>query len=121
MRFTYFDNAWTSNQGGREAIANARRMTRELYLDYLARLEPEPARVSITPASTLFLAPDEDEDPLWAATFGNRTISPEQDRIQARNLQEAELERFMNEALDLTITTTDATGKIVKLQMEPLR
>lgn len=123
MRFTYFGNAWTGKQGGREAIANARQMTRELYEDYLARVESEPpAPASLIPASTtLFIGPDDEEDPLWAATFGNKTTSPEQERIQARKLQETELERFMNDTLDLTTTTTDAAGRIVKQPMEPLR
>lgn len=123
MKFNYFDDAWTGKQGGREAIANARRMTRELYEEYLARAE-QSAPASITPASTtLFVSqgPDDEEDPLWAATFGNRTTSPEQERIQTRKLQETELERFMSDSLDTTTTTTDATGKIIKQQMEPLR
>jgi hypothetical protein len=120
MQFTYFDDAWTGKQGGREAIANARRITRELYEDYLKRVEPPP-RATI-PTSTLFVSPEpDDDDPLWAATFGNRTASPKQERIQKRKLQETELERFMNDDLDTTITTTDTTGKIIKLQMEPLR
>jgi hypothetical protein len=119
MRFTYFDDAWTGKQGGREAITNARRMTRELYEDYLARVEP-PAPTSSAPATT-FISPEPEDDPLWAATYGKRTTSPEQERIQMRKLQESELERFMNDDLNTTTTTTDATGKIVKLPMEPLR
>ena len=121
MKFTYFEQAWAGKQGGREAMANARRMTRELYQEYLARAEP-PAPAS-TPASSLFVsqALDEDEDPLWAATFGKRTTSPEQDRIHTRKLQETELERFMADELNTTITTMDAEGRIIKKQIEPLR
>jgi len=54
MKFTYFEEAWASKQGGREAIANARQMTRELYHEYLARVEP-PALASPL-ASSLFMS-----------------------------------------------------------------
>jgi hypothetical protein len=120
MKFTYFEEAWAGKQGGREAMANARQMTRELYREYLARVEP-PAPASPL-ASSLFISqgPDDDEDPLWEATFGKRTTSPEQDRIHTRKLQETELERFMTEDLNTTITMTDAKGQIIKKQMEPL-
>jgi hypothetical protein len=37
-----------------------------------------------------------------------------------RKLQETELERFMTDTLNTTITTTDKDGKIVKLDMTPL-
>jgi hypothetical protein len=63
MRFTYFEGAWGDKPGGRENITNARRMTRELFEDYLSRVEP-PERASTTPA-TLFISPEpDDEDPL---------------------------------------------------------
>jgi hypothetical protein len=65
MKFTYFDDAWSDKSGGRDAIANARRMTYELYREYLARVEPPPPpRASTTPTPTsLFIGKDED-DPL---------------------------------------------------------
>jgi hypothetical protein len=64
MKFTYFDDAWSDKSGGRDAIANARRMTHELYREYLARVEPPPPRASTTPTPTsLFIGKDED-DPL---------------------------------------------------------
>lgn len=51
MKFNYFDDTWTGKQGGREAIANAQRITREFYEEYLAHAE-QSAPASITPAST---------------------------------------------------------------------
>jgi hypothetical protein len=96
-------------------------MTHELYRDYLARVEPPPPRASttLTPTS-LFIGKDED-DLLWAATFGKRTTSPEQERKHTRKMQEIELERYMSNTLDLTATTLDAVGKIIYEEMEPLR
>jgi hypothetical protein len=121
MKFTYFDDAWSDKPGGRDAIVNACRMTHELYREYLARVEPPPPRASTTPTPTsLFIGKDED-DPLWAAAFGKRITSPEQERKHSRKMQETELERYMSDTLDLTATTLDAAGKIIHEEMEPLR
>ena len=38
-----------------------------------------------------------------------------------RKLQETELERFIADELNTTITTMDAEGRIIKKQIEPLR
>ena len=59
-KFTYFEQAWGNKPGGRDAITAARRMTRELYEQYLTHVElPAPA------ASTLLInydSFDEDEE-----------------------------------------------------------
>ena len=121
MKFNYFNDAWSDKPGGRDAIANARRMTHELYREYLARVEPPPPRASTTPTPTsLFVSKDED-DPLWAATFGKRTTNSEQERKHTRKMQETELERYMSDTLDLTTITLDAVGKIIHEEMEPLQ
>jgi hypothetical protein len=121
MKFTYFEDAWGGRPGGTDSIANARRMTRELYEQYLARVEPPalaPPAATIV-VSTLFMDSDS-EDEAWAATYGNRTTSIEKGRIQTRKLQASELERFMTDILDTSITTTE-NGRIVTKDMEPLR
>lgn len=121
MKFTYFEDAWSGRPGGTESVANARRMTRELSEQYLARVEPPvPAPpVATTVTSTLFMDSDS-EDEAWAATYGNRTTSIEKGRIQTRKLQASELERFMTDTLDTSITTTE-NSRIVTKDMEPLR
>jgi hypothetical protein len=59
------------------------------------------------------------EDEASAATYGNRTMSIEKGRIQTRKLQASELERFMTDIHDMSITTTE-NGRIVTKDMEPL-
>jgi hypothetical protein len=110
MKSTYFDETWSGKQGGRKAIANARRMSRMLYEQYLARVEPpvpDPAR---TVSTTLLVNSDsrDEEWPAATAIFGNRTTSAEQDLIQKRKLREIELERFVNDNPYTTTTTTNA-------------
>jgi hypothetical protein len=118
-RFTYFEEAWGGKPGGRDAITNARRMTRELYEQYLSRLKQPAPPPSSPPATSLFMDEDSDDEE-WAALFGNKHTTVEHDLIQLRKSQESELERFMNDALDMSITTTE-NGEIVKRPMEPLR
>jgi hypothetical protein len=96
-------------------------MIHELYEQYLARVEPPalaPPAATIV-VSTLFMDSDS-EDEAWAATYGNRTTSIEKGRIQTRKLQASELERFMTDILDTSITTTE-NGRIVTKDMEPIR
>jgi hypothetical protein len=93
-------------------------MTRELYEQYLSQVEQLAPPPSTPPLTTLFIEDSDDEE--WAATFGKKHTSIEHDLIQMRKLQESELERFMNDALDTSMTTTE-NGEIVKRPMEPLR
>lgn len=121
-RFTYFESAWADKDGGRRAITNARRWTRELFEDYLARLVPALPPLDEAP-TTLFVSSDVDaDDEEWTATFGDQTASVEYDRLQQRHLQETELDRFMKDSLDTSITTI-VNGQIVKHSLinEPLR
>jgi hypothetical protein len=73
--------------------------------------------------TTLFVSSDVDaDDEEWTATFGDQTASIEYDRLQQRHLQETELDRFMKDSLDTSITTI-VNGQIVKHSLinEPLR
>lgn len=59
-KFTYFEQAWGNKPGGRDAITAARRMTRELYEQYLTHVElPAPAASTLLINSDSF---DEDEE-----------------------------------------------------------
>jgi hypothetical protein len=115
MRFNYFDKAWANKPGSREQIDFARRQTRSLYDDYLANM-PLP-----TEPESLFVSSDlDDDDEDWVATFGGDDGAPAREHtIQQR---QSELERFMNDALDLQCKKV-VNGRVVTLSMkdEPLR
>jgi hypothetical protein len=117
MRFNYFEKAWANKPGGREQIDTARRQTHSLYRDYLSRLPPpEP------PAESLFISSDvDDEDEDWRATFGGGDDgeSSKEHIIQQR---QSELDRFMNDALDVSLKRL-VDGKTIATNMkdEPLR
>ena len=71
--------------------------------------------------STLLINSDSfNEDEAWAATFGDNA-SVKHDNIRRRQLQETELERFMNDISDTKSTATDAAGNILKQTIDPLR
>lgn len=99
----------------RDALTAAQRMTRELYEQYLAHVQlPAPTTSTLLTNSDSF-----GEDKEWAAGFqDNASIG--NDNIQRRRLQETELERFMNDTLDMKSTTTDAAGNILKQTIDPL-
>jgi hypothetical protein len=115
MRFNYFEKAWANKPGSREQIDFARRQTRSLYDDYLASM-PLP-----TEPESLFVSSDlNDDDEDWRATFGGDDGAPAREHtIQQR---QSELERFMNDALDLQCKRV-VNGRVVTLSIkdEPLR
>jgi hypothetical protein len=74
-------------------------------------------------STTLFVGSDrDDDDEEWTATFGDQTASIEYDRLQQSQLKKTELDRFMNDSLDTSITTT-MNYQIVKHSLinKPLR
>jgi hypothetical protein len=117
IRFNYFEKAWANKPGGREQIDTVRRQTHSLYRDYLSRLPPpEP------PVESLFVSSDvDDEDEDWRATFGGGDDgeSSKEHIIQQR---QSELDRFMNDALDVSLKRL-VDGKTIATNMkdEPLR
>jgi hypothetical protein len=116
MRFHYFEKQWANKPGGREQIDNAKRWTRSLYNDHLSSLPPidEPTEV--------FLSSDkEDEDADWRATFGG-SDDGRSAREYTEQQRQSELERFMNDALDVTVTrVVHSTRVIMNMKDEPLR
>jgi hypothetical protein len=92
MRFSYFEKAWSNKPGGREQIDNAKRWTRSLYEDHLSGLPP---------AESLFVSSDkEDDDEDWRATWGG-SDDGRSSKEYTEQQRQSELERFMNDALDI--------------------
>jgi hypothetical protein len=116
QRFTYFEDAWASNAGGATAILAAKQSTRRLFDDYLRRACAER---ETSPMNTLFINDESDDD--WATYLGDRTKANDRTRGLQRR-QETELERFMEDMLDIDYTEKQQ-GKVLKLSYfnQPLR
>jgi hypothetical protein len=120
-RFTYFDEIWSKTTGGVASIQTAKASTRRLFDDYLKRARAE--RESSTELDTLFIHDDnEDEDEDWATAFGEHTIDVERRTNTLQRRQESELNRFMDDELDVYYTE-QLNGKLVTKSYvdQPLR
>jgi hypothetical protein len=122
-KFAYFDTTWGPTKGGRDAIKTAKQSTRRLFKQYLNRAHSfECEGLSPTPLRTLIVddkSEDEDED--WTNAFGDYTAVTERSRL-ARQRQESELDRFMNDHLDTHYRDwIDGKAIDVSYNGEPLR
>jgi hypothetical protein len=121
-RFTYFDEIWSKTTGGATNIHNARQSTRRLFDDYLRRAIAE--RESSPPErDSLFVQDEDDEDDEdWTNAFGEHLIDTKRRTSTLQRRQESELNRFMDDELDIYYTEF-SQGKLLTKSYanQPLR
>lgn len=120
-RFTYFDEIWSKTTGGATNIHNARQSTRRLFDDYLRRAIAE--RESSPEQDTLFVQDEDDEDDEdWTHAFGEHVTDTERRTSTLQRRQESELNRFMDDELDIYYTEV-LQGKLLTKSYanQPLR
>lgn len=100
-RFHYFETAWKHNTDGHKAISNAKRQTRELFSEYLAK---HPVALPAPPIGILLSTDLDDDDDDWSNAFGDQTITIDHELQQLRQQQQSELNRFMDATLDTSLT-----------------
>ncbi|KAM0700923.1 hypothetical protein Q7P35_012645 [Cladosporium inversicolor] len=120
-RFTYFDEIWSKTTSGATNIHNARQSTRRLFDDYLRRAIAE--RESSPEQDTLFVQDKDDEDDEdWTHAFGEHVTDTERRTSTLQRRQESELNRFMDDELDIYYTKV-LQGKLLTKSYanQPLR
>jgi hypothetical protein len=125
-KFDYFEKTWGPNKGGTKAIATAKRAVRALFTDYIQKERAaEPATPSPPPQSVADANANneksEDED--WDTAFGDHTERRVNELARVRRKQqEGELDRFMNDSLDICFKHR-VGGEVVSgnYLQEPLR
>ncbi|KAM0713361.1 hypothetical protein Q7P35_000814 [Cladosporium inversicolor] len=120
-RFTYFDEIWSKTTGSATNIHNAQQSTWRLFDDYLRRAIAE--RESSPEQDTLFVQDEDNEDDEdWTHAFGEHVTDTERQTSTLQRRQESELNRFIDDELDIYYTEV-LQGKLLTKSYanQPLR
>lgn len=121
-KYDYFESTWGPTKGGTKAIATAKRAVRNLFEEYLKKQrQATPSPPPLTTSLFVDLGKSDDED--WDTAFGDHTARRvnEHERVRRRR-QDGELERFMDDSLDVYYTHRVGSQIVTSSYLnEPLR